>query len=545
MALKKLPGGVIVETEAGARLNEEAGVNLEAIHRQLGAQAAAAMDALRTKADVSALSAVRDTAQAAQSTAQSAQSSASAAVVTAGAARATATNADTRVTALESAAGFGPSTPEDGTTASYLSQADSLTAKAAARVTVDALGRTVGLVTVEAPLTFERLQAAADDAAAKGRTLAVSGELTTDQTLVLRCSTQMHGFTIRYTGDTVAVQVGTSAASLHRQSGSLPRVIDARKPPAPGWRTDVVGLALVNLDACVYYIPQVQDFGVGLDMVGDTRGTAYNTITVGHLANNRVNNRLRATPGGWANSNVLIGGRYGHNSAEGTRVPEVRHVQLVPSANAINNNVWINASVEGNTPEYHLEASGSYNSWISCRWEASQGPRVLWRDGSAYNVISYGYQAHLITETHEGTSGASASNRIESAVSQRLRAGSTDPLLRLANLNSAARPADAIFEPTQWGAPIESASVVRSALYTDMKRAADAHPRMRLDHTNGRLYMGSGAVAPTLHLGPAAGTLSVSGVPTATAAPAAPTGYLRVLVNGSWARIPYYPDKDA
>ena len=47
MALKKLPGGVVVETTAGARLNEEAGVNLEAIHRQLGAQIAAAMDEAR------------------------------------------------------------------------------------------------------------------------------------------------------------------------------------------------------------------------------------------------------------------------------------------------------------------------------------------------------------------------------------------------------------------------------------------------------------------------------------------------------------------
>ena len=44
MALKKLPGGVVVETGGGARLNEEAGVNLEAIHRQLGAQAAAALE---------------------------------------------------------------------------------------------------------------------------------------------------------------------------------------------------------------------------------------------------------------------------------------------------------------------------------------------------------------------------------------------------------------------------------------------------------------------------------------------------------------------
>ena len=44
MALKKLPGGVVVETTAGARLNEEAGVNLEAIHRQLAGAAAAALE---------------------------------------------------------------------------------------------------------------------------------------------------------------------------------------------------------------------------------------------------------------------------------------------------------------------------------------------------------------------------------------------------------------------------------------------------------------------------------------------------------------------
>ena len=47
MALKKLPGGVVVETATGARLNEEAGVNLEAIHRQLSGQVAAAMDEAR------------------------------------------------------------------------------------------------------------------------------------------------------------------------------------------------------------------------------------------------------------------------------------------------------------------------------------------------------------------------------------------------------------------------------------------------------------------------------------------------------------------
>lgn len=127
MALKKLPGGVIVETDGGARLNEEAGVNLEAIHRQLGAQSAAALDALKTKADITALNGVRATAQAAQSTALDARATANAASSVAGSAQTAAGNAVDRVTALESAAGFGPSTPTDGQTASLVLQPDTQT----------------------------------------------------------------------------------------------------------------------------------------------------------------------------------------------------------------------------------------------------------------------------------------------------------------------------------------------------------------------------------------------------------------------------------
>lgn len=127
MALKKLPGGVIVETDGGARLNEEAGINLEAIHRQLAGQSAATADALKTKADVTALNATRAEALDAKAVASEARSVASTAQSTAGTAKSTADNANVRVTALESAAGFGPSTPTDGTMASYLSQPGTLT----------------------------------------------------------------------------------------------------------------------------------------------------------------------------------------------------------------------------------------------------------------------------------------------------------------------------------------------------------------------------------------------------------------------------------
>ena len=45
MALKVLPGGVIYDDATGSYANQPQGVNLEAVHRQLGAQIAAAMDA--------------------------------------------------------------------------------------------------------------------------------------------------------------------------------------------------------------------------------------------------------------------------------------------------------------------------------------------------------------------------------------------------------------------------------------------------------------------------------------------------------------------
>ena len=88
--------------------------SVAARHRELGA----------------AVAGVRNTAMAAQSTAQSAQASAAAAVSTAGEARGTATNTDARVTALESAAGFGPSAPVDGQTASLVLQSGTQTGEA-------------------------------------------------------------------------------------------------------------------------------------------------------------------------------------------------------------------------------------------------------------------------------------------------------------------------------------------------------------------------------------------------------------------------------
>ena len=133
MALKKLPGGMVYETDGGSYPNEASAIVHEAIHRQLAGQSAATAEALKSKADVVALNTVRSEALDAKTVATQARSVASTAQSTAGAAKSTADNTDARVTALESAAGFGPSTPADGTISNYMEQADSLTSASASR----------------------------------------------------------------------------------------------------------------------------------------------------------------------------------------------------------------------------------------------------------------------------------------------------------------------------------------------------------------------------------------------------------------------------
>ena len=130
MADKTTPGGFLYDPTNGGRMDEPTAVNNEARWREVSAQASSALTVLATKADVVALNTVRADALAAKTSATEARSVAATAQSTAGAAKSTADNADARVTALESAAGFGPSTPVDGQTASLILQEDTLTGTA-------------------------------------------------------------------------------------------------------------------------------------------------------------------------------------------------------------------------------------------------------------------------------------------------------------------------------------------------------------------------------------------------------------------------------
>lgn len=421
-----------------------------------------------------------------------------------------------------------------------------LTASGLSATTVDYARIKLGAETLPGSLTFVDLQAAADAARVNGRRLWAAGTLSTDQTLVIRSDADLGGLTINYTGTDVAVRVGESTSPLFRKQGTLPRVADALNITAGSWVDSKIGIQLLNNDSCIWFIPHVKNFGVGVDEVGDGRGHAYNTFTFGHLENNKVNHQFRAVGVGWANQNTHIGGRLGHNSGEGVNVTGCYHVRTVAAdVNAINNNTWLGSSLEGDAPQFHADITGTANMFINCRWEAPSGPKVRWGAGAVNNQILYGYTTNTITQTH----GVGASRNHVVAATRTSLPTSLGTLYESTAGNDGL--VDAVMGSGGIAAgtdPATGYAIKRSANNTRMKRPADAFDRVRLDHVNGRVYLGDGVAEPTSYIG-SAGSLIRFETTTSTTAPAAgaaaalpatPAGYMSVYVGGAVRKIPYY-----
>lgn len=347
---------------------------------------------------------------------------------------------------------------------------------------------------------------AAVAAANLGLRLFATGSFRIGSTVRLICDADLSGATFIYHGSGVALQLG-GASVLSRRTMVLPHVLCAGKPRT-GWLAGTIGVKAVNLNTCTVTISRVTGFETGFLAYGQGSGTAYCTVNVGHLDNNKRNLVLGADATGWSNQNTFIGGRYSHNSSEGEDVPGTRHILLELAPNPVNNNLWLNPSVEGSTVEQQIDVSGgSYNQWINPRLERSSGGRLRWGAGANQNVVLGGYNAAAARVTR--VTGESR-NAIRSANLYELYGSSSVAVTRLQNTASDAKPALAIYgagsvaeKDYRWG---------WSASSLEAKRTTDAFPRLILDGDNGRCYVGSGAAAPTAYLA-AAGTtgLSVNG----------------------------------
>ena len=263
-------------------------------------------------------------------------------------------------------------------------------------------GSAFGVVIPTDSSDFVSVQAAAAEASAQGLRVQAAGTLTTSSTLVLQCDGDLSALTIRYTGGGVAVQVGDLAVVTWRRKLTTPRVTAANKT-VTGWAevAGTTGILAVNLNSCPeLVIPHVQNFELGLRVVGMGQGNSYNTHLLGHLDNNKVNLELDADATGWSNQNVYIGGRLSHNSLDGLNVPGVRHIRMAQGIpNPINGNTFVAPSVEYGTAEYHIDFAGVSNVVLNARFEVVGGARVRYQDGTVRCSITEGYGAHQIVET--------------------------------------------------------------------------------------------------------------------------------------------------
>lgn len=338
------------------------------------------------------------------------------------------------------------------------------------------------------------ITAAAASAATFGLRLFARGRFRINSTVTLHADLDLSDATFEFYGTGVAVQVGNGTDVLNRRVLDLPRVVDALKPET-GWRSGTVGVRLAAAYGCIVQVPHVKNFETGLQIYGSGgNGVSYCTVTVGGLDNNKVNQELTADATGWANQNLFLGGRYSHNSTEGTQVVGVRHIYLadVPTSRP-NGNTWVGASLESpNVVQYALDVeSGQYNVFQNCRWENSAAaPRIRWGAKAQQNMIEGGFGADDLTVTI--VAGA-IRNRVTTTDRMELQ-GAGNPILRLENVGSSAQGVLGIYNAGTMSAAYNPAdwSILLAATGLRAKSKADSSDRFALDIAGRKLTLGAG-----------------------------------------------------
>lgn len=340
------------------------------------------------------------------------------------------------------------------------------------------------------------INAAISGAAALGVRLIANGTFRINSTVTITGDVDLGDATFNYYGTGTAVVVGstTSSDEVLRKTIVLPRIINAAKV-GTGWAAGTIGVKAANLYSCFVTIPHVRGFETGLQVTGIGTGNVYNEFHVGHLENNKRNLHLTADATGWSNQNLYLGGRYSHESGEGTAVTGARQILIDATPNGINNNTWINPSLEGGVAEQVIDFDGgSYNIFINPRLEHPTGAPIRFGATSGLNRIIGGYKASDAVITR--VSGE-LKNTIQAGQLFEVYGSSGDGLMRLTNTTGNASPALAI-APT---ADFTAWAWRHSVNDIQGKRSTDAVPRVIVDAVNGRVYAGNGTTAATAYIG--------------------------------------------
>jgi hypothetical protein len=175
-----------------------------------------------------------------------------------------------------------------------------------------------------------------------------------------------------------------------------------------------VGVRVENINNSQIDVPSIRNFGTGLMVIGIGAGVCYNTFNLYTIYNNRIGVKLTADATGWSNENVYIGGSFTYDSDLGTNKANAYHVMFDSTVNAIDNNVFIKPSFEGNAKTYDIWMSGVDNTIFNARWESTT-PKIYetsYSGGTKYptgNEYRGGYNAPAITFVNNGGGGSNRS----------------------------------------------------------------------------------------------------------------------------------------
>jgi len=304
-----------------------------------------------------------------------------------------------------------------------------------------------------------------------------------------------------YGSPAVAVEISTGNAAnpttpIVNITVVLPKTVINVDKVGIGWGS-TVGVRAVNCYSSIITTGRIEGFGTGLLVTAyGSNGNVYNTYNIGWLENNKVNLSLSpAKAATWVNENLFVGGRFSHESGEGTNVAGVRHIYLAKSTSDVNNNVFIKPSIEGNAPEYHIECGGSYNQFNQARWEAAT-PKILYTGDNinqgTRNSIDGGYNSQNIVYTYTGTTGTN--NRSSGA------GFAYETMNQPYGISNKSSSSNDVFRFYEAGTLPETAgasdwSVGISANVIQGKSKTDAYAKIKFDFVNGRIYFDNGTTA--------------------------------------------------
>lgn len=361
------------------------------------------------------------------------------------------------------------------------------------------------------PLVFDAtaaLQRAIFAASALGRKLNAYGTFKITDTIVINGSVDLGEATIEsyvLGKESVVIRPVEPEKYLWYARIVMPALIRDMTKSGTGWASNAenTGVLVHNTMGCDITFGAIRNFGTNLHFTAkNNRGCGYNEFHLGHLDNGKVN-LLIDSGNGWFNENNFFGGRLSHLSSEGVGVSGCRHIKIVDvSGNTPNNNVFYKPSIEGNTPEYHVENGGTYNTINSARWEANP-PKVLYKKQSGSssaasqanrNLIDGGYGAFNIEITNEGDGGGFR-NELRAIGKGVYPISNTNAGHRYANAFSGSADSIAIFASSLASdlvnVPYEKYAVSLGEKGLSLKTTDDTATRIFLDASKGRIYLNS------------------------------------------------------